>query len=223
MSAAALHVFCDFDGTVTEPDTLKLLVERLGGGPALYEETGRLLRMGALTLREGIARDVGSVRVPFAEAAAVLRAEVAIDPGFAPFARWCAGARVPLTILSAGFEEIIHLLLGDLLLGPPGLPPLEVRANRLRPGTWTSVFRDETPWGHDKAAPIRTARRRGATTVLVGDGYSDREAARVADVVLARRGRSLATYCRERGIPCREYATFDDVLRDVRDRLRPAA
>src|SRR2546428_402985 len=35
-----LHVFCDFDGTITEPDTLCFLTERLGAGPEHYPETG---------------------------------------------------------------------------------------------------------------------------------------------------------------------------------------
>src|SRR5882672_5806169 len=85
-----LHVFCDFDGTITEPDTLCFLTERLGAGPEHYRETGRLLRAGALSLREAVARDIGTIRTPFAEAAALLRAHVTVDAGFAPFARWCA-------------------------------------------------------------------------------------------------------------------------------------
>src|SRR5205807_706659 len=89
-----LHVFCDFDGTITEPDTLRLLTERLGAGPEHYRETGRLLCAGALSLREAVARDVGTIRAPFAQAAALLRAHVAVDTGFVPFAPWCA-ARAP--------------------------------------------------------------------------------------------------------------------------------
>src|SRR2546426_7327962 len=105
-----LHVFCAFDGTITEPDTLRFLTERLGAGPEHYRETGRLLCAGALSLREAVARDVGTIRAPFAEAAALLRAHVAVDPGFAPFARWCAAHAGPLPILSGGFEGIVELL-----------------------------------------------------------------------------------------------------------------
>ena len=212
-----LHVFCDFDGTITEPDTLRLLTERLGAGPEHYRETGRLLCAGALSLREAVARDVGTIRAPFAEAAALLRAHVAVDPGFAPFARWCAAHAVPLTILSGGFEEIV-----ELLLGPTGAPVHDVRANRFRPGTWECRFRDDSPHGHDKAAALRSARAEGRRTILVGDGFSDREPAAVADVVFARRGGSLVDWCRARGIPCAEFATFRDVQRGVAERLGTA-
>jgi len=212
-----LHVFCDFDGTITEPDTLRLLTERLGAGPEHCRETDRLLRAGALSHREALARDLGTIRAPFAEAAALLRAHVTIDPEFAPFARWCAAHAVPLTILSGGFEEIV-----ELLLGPTGAPVHDVRANRFRPGTWECRFRDDSPHGHDKAAALRSARAEGRRTVLVGDGFSDREPAAVADVVFARRGRSLADWCRTRAIACEEFDTFHDVQRGVAERLGAA-
>ena len=205
-----LHVFCDFDGTITQPDTLVFLTERLGAGPEHVRETGRLLRAGALSHREALARDVATIRVPFAEAAALLRDHVAVDAGFAPFARWCAAHAVPLTVLSGGFEEIV-----EVLLRPTGAPVHDVRANRLRPGTWECRFRDDSPHGHDKAAALRSARGAGRRTILVGDGFSDREPAAVADVVFARRGRSLADWCRARGIACAEFDTFHDVQRGV--------
>jgi len=212
-----LHVFSDFDGTITLPDTLMFLTERLGAGPEHYRETGRLLREGALSLREAVARDIGTLRAPFAEAAALLRAHVAVDAGFTPFARWCAASDIPLTILSGGFEEIV-----DVLLGPTGAPVREVRANRFRPGTWECCFRDDSPHGHDKAAAVQSARAGGRHTIMIGDGISDREPAAVADVVFARRGRDLAAWCRTRGIACEEYDTFHDVQRGVARRLAAA-
>lgn len=213
-----LHVFCDFDGTISRPDTLQFLTERFGGGAALYKESGRLLRDGAVTLRDAIARDIGSITVPFEQAAAALVREVTIDPGFRPFARWCASLGVPLTILSAGFAEII-----DVLLVPAELPSVEVHANRLAPGTWRCVFRDASAVGHDKSVAITAAKRRGHRTVFVGDGFSDREPAAVADLVFARRGRSLVDYCRTQGIACEQFDTFFDVQQDMEARLRSVA
>jgi 2,3-diketo-5-methylthio-1-phosphopentane phosphatase len=218
MSFRPLRVFCDFDGTITTPDTLEFLTGRFGGGPELYRETGRLLRSGAISLRDGIARDMESLRVPFDEAAAALRAEVQVDPGFPRFARWCAEHDVPLTILSAGYAEIIELLL------PPDLRAgADVRANRFVPGTWRTVFRDASPEGHDKAAAVRAARAAGCRAVFIGDGFSDRGPAREADVVFARRGRSLVSWCAEQGIACEVFASFDEVQRSVAALLRTAA
>jgi 2-hydroxy-3-keto-5-methylthiopentenyl-1-phosphate phosphatase len=188
------------------PDTLRFLVERFGGGPAYFRESDRLLATGALAPRDVIARDVGSVRAPLAELAADIRAGVRMDPGFPAFAAWCAGAGVPLTVVSAGFEEIARLFLpGD------AYPHLDVLANRLAPGTWTPVFRDGSPFGHDKAAVVRAARAGGAHTVYVGDGVSDVEAAAVADVAFARRGGSLVGHARREGFAVALFDTFADV------------
>jgi len=127
------------------------------------------------------------------------------------------GARRPAHHPERGFEEIV-----ELLLEPTGAPVHDVRANRFRPGTWECRFRDDSPHGHDKAAALRSARAEGRRTILVGDGFSDREPAAVADVVFARRGGSLVDWCRARGIPCAEFATFGDVQRGVAERLGTA-
>jgi len=58
--------------------------------------------------------------------------------------------------------------------------------------------------------------------VMVGDGSSDEEPAAVADLVFARRGRSLADWCRTRAIACEEFDTFHDVQRGVAERLGAA-
>ena len=213
-----VHVFSDFDGTITTPDTLEFLTARFGGGAEFYRETGRLLRDGSLTRRDGIARDMASVRVPFAEAAAALRAGIRVDPAFPAFARWCAEHAIPLTLLSAGYVEII-----ELLLPADVRAHLDVRANRFVPGTWRTVFRDDSPEGHDKAPAVRAARAAGARTVFIGDGFSDRGPAREADVVFARRDRSLVDWCREQGIACQVFASFDEVRTSLAALLRPAA
>lgn len=212
LDPARLHVFTDFDGTVTEPDTLRFLVERLGGGRELFERHTRLFRDGELSARECTARDMATIRVPFAEAAPLLRAGVAVDPGFPAFARWCAAQAVPLTVLSAGFQEIIALFLPRA-----AYPSLEVRANAFEPGTWRCRFRDHTPHGHDKARAVALARQSGRFTVYVGDGFSDQEAAAAADLVFAKR--SLAEHCRSRAMPFHAFETFHDVLHGLRARL----
>src|SRR5262245_23501658 len=209
------HVFSDFDGTITETDTLVFLATRLGGGERMVDAIGRLIGDGALSLREAIAAEMRSIRKPFAEAERLLREEVRIDPGFAAFARLLSEKRIPLTILSAGFHQII-----DLFLLRDEFPDLEILANNLRPNEeigWQCEFRDGTDWGHDKARPLKEARRRGEYVVFIGDGLSDRAAAAAADEVFAKH--ALAEYCRERGINCHEYQTFDEILKRLRERF----
>jgi 2-hydroxy-3-keto-5-methylthiopentenyl-1-phosphate phosphatase len=210
-----LHVFTDFDGTITERDSLVFLIERLGGGRRRGALSVRRRLGGRLTLRDEIASSMRSIRAPWREAVALLREHVRMDPGFPACAAWCTGHGVPLTVLSGGFKEIV-----DLYLGSERFPGLEIRANTLRPDErrgWRCVFRDRSQFGHDKARALREARRRGRYVVFVGDGISDHAAATVADEVFAKAG--LARWCRAHAIPCREIRSFTDVLASLDDRL----
>jgi len=209
------HIFSDFDGTITETDTLVFLATSLGGGPRMVETIGRLISEGKISLRDGIAAEMRSIRKPFDEAAKLLRERVRIDAGFAPLARWCEDKKIPLTILSAGFHQFI-----DLFISRDEFPHLEILANNIYPNEeigWQCEFRDGTDWGHDKARPLEEARRRGEYVVFIGDGLSDQAAAEVADEVFAKH--SLAEYCRKRGINCHEYQTFTEILTQLQSRL----
>jgi 2,3-diketo-5-methylthio-1-phosphopentane phosphatase len=208
-----LHIFSDFDGTITEKDTLIFLATNLGGGQPMVEAIGRLIREGKLSLRDGIAGEMRSIRKPFNEAIKLLRERVRIDPGFLPLARWCEENMVPLTILSAGFHQII-----DLFIPHSEFPHLRILANTLRPDEkrgWQCDFRDNTPYGHDKAQALREARKKGEYVIFIGDGLSDCAAAESADEVFAKH--SLAEYCRERGINCHEFESFNDILEHLVD------
>jgi 2,3-diketo-5-methylthio-1-phosphopentane phosphatase len=209
------HIFSDFDGTISEKDTLVFLATALGGGERMVEAIGRLIGEGRLSLRDGIAAEMRSIRKPFAEAEKLLSEEVRIDPGFAEFARWLGEKKIPLTILSAGFHQII-----DLFISRDEFPDLEILANQLRPNEeigWQCEFRDGTDWGHDKARPLEDARRRGEYVIFIGDGLSDQAAAEAADEVFAKH--ALAVYCRERRINCHEYQSFNDILKRLMERF----
>jgi len=181
----------------------------------MVETIGRLIIEGKISLRDGIAAEMRSIRKPFDEAAKLLREHVRIDAGFAPLARWCEEKKIPLTILSAGFHQFI-----DLFISRDEFPHLEILANNIHPGQqigWQCEFRDGTDWGHDKARTLEEARRRGEYVIFIGDGLSDQAAAEAADEVFAKH--SLAEYCRERGINCREYQTFTEILIQLQSRF----
>ena len=184
------------------------MATELGGGAEMVESIGRLIRTNQLSLRDGIAAEMRSIREPFAAAAELLQEHVALDPHFKPFAAWCRTHNIPLTILSAGFHETI-----DLFITPDEFPAIEVLANHLKPTEtqgWQCEFRDASDWGHDKVLALRAARARGQYTIFIGDGLSDRAAAAAADEVFAKH--SLATYCREKHIAFHPFETFADVM-----------
>ena len=83
--------------------------------------------------------------------------------------------------------------------------------------TWEVRFPNEVTdcecaeCGACKRAPIRAARARGRTTVLVGDGASDVKAAVVADLVFAKG--ELAAWCAGNGVAFEPWDSLVDVQR----------
>ncbi len=213
ISNQKLHIFSDFDGTITNTDSLVFLTRMLGAGEDFIFEIGQQLRSNQMTLREGISAEMGSISATFEEARDLLLSQVKVDPDFKKFVEWCHGQDVPLTVLSAGFHEFI-----DLFLTSDEYPTLEILASRINPQPtgWECIFRDDSDYGNDKAAAIQRARDDGYYTIFLGDGLSDRAAGEAADFVFAKR--ALAEHCRAHSIPFTEFQTFAEVLDALKEK-----
>ena len=95
-----MRLVLDWDGTVTERDTLHMAIERFGDLEvfhALERQIGR-----ELTLNEVIEVEMATIRAPFEEVLVWLLETVIVRPGFAEL----VAAHDPL-IVSAGFRELI--------------------------------------------------------------------------------------------------------------------
>jgi 2,3-diketo-5-methylthio-1-phosphopentane phosphatase len=208
-ASTGLAVFSDFDGTIAHPDTLNFLTETFSS-VEFRQGIGRKIACGELSLRDGIQQEVATIRGSLEEVLIFLKKHVEIDSTFPAFAQWCFEQQIPLTILSAGIKDII-----EDLLRPCDLKQVEIFANPLRivEGRWSLEFLDDTPWGHDKASAVRQAKADGWYVVYLGDGLSDRGAARSADLVFAKGG--LAHYCTEAHIPYTELTNFSVVQKEL--------
>jgi 2-hydroxy-3-keto-5-methylthiopentenyl-1-phosphate phosphatase len=189
----------DWDGTVTERDTLHMTVERFGDLEvfrAMEHELGRL------TLEEVIGTEMATITAPLAEVVDWLRGTVGIRRGF----RELVEAYDPL-IVSAGFHELI-----DPILEREGLVA-RVVANHVtaHPDGWRASFRDGPLCGVCGERCKRVAVAAGGPFTYVGDGVSDRCVALAAERRFARAG--LARWLDERGVA---YEPFDDLLDVVR-------
>lgn len=206
---------CDFDGTVAPQDVGASFMQDFSSGHDAERrallESWRSERIGS---RELAAAECEFVRATEA-AASAYALRFAIDPGFPEFVSTVESRGDTVLIVSDGFDFYIHPL-----LAAAGLGHLPVASNRMR-------FAGErlTPeFPHDggcgrcgncKAQYVVAHRARGFETVLVGDGYSDRCAARTADRVRARG--SLAAWCTTEGIPAHSFESFADVSRIARE------
>ena len=192
-----MRLVLDWDGTVTEVDSLHLVLERFGDVDVyrrVEESLGR-----SLTLHEVIAVEFETVRAPLDEVVEFLLDVVRIRAGFRELVE-----RHRPVVVSAGFHELI-----EPVLAREGVE-VELLANRVepRPEGWRVRFRDDAACADCGEACKRAALPDGEV-VYVGDGYSDRCAALRAHRVFARDG--LAAYLEARGVPFEPFEDLHDV------------
>ena len=110
---ASMRLVLDWDGTVTERDTLWTTLDAFGDPDVFARVEGALLK-GELSYREVMELEFATVTAPLEEVVAFLLREARIRRGFGEL----AGEWRPL-VLSAGFHELIEPLLIGLIVMKP--------------------------------------------------------------------------------------------------------
>ena len=191
------RIVLDWDGTVTERDTLDLVLQEFGD-PEVYERVECALGR-TMTLNDVISEEFATVTAPLDEVVSWLLEHVRIRPGFAELAR----AYRPL-IVSSGFQELIEPVLEREGL----LDDVELRTNNVeaRPGGWRVRFRVAQTCPACGEPCKRGDLPAGVEVVYAGDSHSDLCAALAADRVFATG--NLARWLRERDIPFAKLTDF---------------
>jgi 2-hydroxy-3-keto-5-methylthiopentenyl-1-phosphate phosphatase len=197
-----MRLVLDWDGTITERDTLHMAIEHFGDLEVFHQMEDQIGR--ALTLNEVIGVEMATISAPFEEVLGWLLDTVTLRPGLSEL----VAAHDPL-IVSAGFRELI-----EPVLEREGIVATVV-ANRLEPGPegWQAVFLERAPCSVCGEPCKRVTLAGAGPFAYVGDGVSDRCVSLAADRLFARDG--LARWLDERGVP---YEPFRD-LHDVRTAL----
>ncbi len=203
-------IVLDFDGTITEDDLLDRIAREFGD-PAVYEAVEEGLQAGTVTLQECITREYEPVTLPLDEAVAWVLEHVRVRPGLPELVAFARERGWNVSILSSGFEEMIRPV-----LAASGVEDVAVFANTIdaRPDGWRVQWRDEAVCAECSEACKRGGLPVDGEVVYIGDGISDRCAARAADRVFATRG--LARYFDEHGLPYEPFDDFHDVVRALR-------
>jgi 2-hydroxy-3-keto-5-methylthiopentenyl-1-phosphate phosphatase len=204
-----MRLVLDWDGTVTETDSLWMVLDEFGDPEVFARVEGSLVE-GRLSFREVMELEFATVTAPVDEVAEFLCRTARVRPGLAEL----AAAERPL-LLSSGFHELI-----EPVLAREGVE-LEVRANRIEAGPdgWRVLWRDPEPC----TVCGDLCKRRSlppAPFAYAGDGYSDRCAALVADRVFARDG--LADWLAGEGVSFEPFDDLNDVLEALPWRSSPS-
>ncbi|EHK99794.1 putative Uncharacterized phosphatase [Glarea lozoyensis 74030] len=210
--------FTDFDGTITQQDSNDFLVNTYGLGPTRRKELFQDVLFGRTSFRDAFKTMLDSVQLPLDH----------LDEGFKEFYEWARANNVPVVVLSGGMEPLIRALLGHLLGVEEGRG-LVIMSNGVKAregmevgeeGGWEIEYRDESAFGHDKSRQIRPYAELpdGKRPVLfyAGDGVSDLSAARETDLLFAKAGHDLVTYCQNEKVPFTTFQNFNEILETVK-------
>ena len=220
MSGVTPAVFLDFDGTITTRDATDAILEAYADPEWLrIEEAWKTGRIGS---RECLTAQMRLVKATASELERLLDG-IEIDAGFTALVELCFGSRVPVHIISDGFDYCIDRILRRPSLNlARHLTAIRIVSTRLHnEGTAWRVGFGSLDGGcvHGcatcKPAAMAMLNTGGGAAIFVGDGLSDKYAAVAADLVFAKN--QLAAYCDERSIA---YTPFDN-LATIARQLEP--
>ncbi|KAI8056857.1 HAD-like domain-containing protein [Syncephalis plumigaleata] len=218
-----IHVFSDFDGTLSLGDTGTILIDYCVG-----EELRRQIDLevfeGKRTFRSLCTYLWERVNLDWDKVIELLE-NVSLDEKAVDCLAFCREHGIPFTVLSCGVQSIIEWYIKREL--QDHCADITIIANQasISKDGWRFFFHDESDHGHDKAASIRKAREAARArgdpfyAIFLGDGVSDLSAALEADLLLARRGKDLEAYCIRENISHEAFDTFQSTI-DAIHRLK---
>lgn len=217
-------VFSDFDGTITLQDSNDYMTDNVGLGHEKRVALNQDCLHDRKTFRETFEEMMESINLPFPECIKLLEENIRLDPGFIAFNDFCIENDIPIIVLSSGMQPIIRALLIKLVGEEKGskIPIVSNDVKYLDPegSKWEIQFHDDSDFGHDKSLAIREYQEKhgsDGTYFYCGDGVSDLSAARETDLLFAKVGRDLVTYCEKENVPFKVFESFSDIHEDVKN------
>lgn len=205
-------IITDFDGTITTRDI----------GNALCFHYGTM-KPDASTVKDYDTKEdpsiwfnkfFGPIKATKEEFESIILSYAIVKKGFEELAKFAQTHKIPFEIVSGGLDIYIKPILKKHNLPP--LPIYCVRGN-LTPKGIKVDFPDypTTPLDDFKAQRVKYYKNKGYTTVFLGDGLVDLEAAREADILFATD--YLAELCDKNNIPYKEFKDFTKLLKMLKD------
>lgn len=205
-------IITDFDGTITTRDI----------GNALCFHFGTMKKDSPLVKDYDTKEDpsiwfnkfFGPIKANQQEFESIILSYAIVKKGFEELAKFAQANKIPFEIVSGGLDIYIKPILKKHNLSE--MPIYCVRGN-LTPKGIKVDFPDypTTPLDDFKAQRVKYYKNKGYTTIFLGDGLVDLEAAKEADILFATD--YLAELCDKNNIPYKEFKDFTKVLKIVKE------
>jgi 2-hydroxy-3-keto-5-methylthiopentenyl-1-phosphate phosphatase len=212
-------IFCDFDGTITNSDNIIAILKHFD--PPGWTPIKDQILAQEISIRDGVAKMFALLPANKKEEVTEFVLEQAqIRDGFADFVAYTRERGIPLYVVSGGIDFFVHPLI------KPFGPFAGVYCNEA--DFSGDTIRLEFPNGCDekctsqgcgccKPSIIRQLLDDGAQSIVIGDSITDLEAAKMADLVIARD--FLIEKCEELGLPHKSFENFHDVMSIIDEKL----
>ena len=209
VGSSGLVVLCDFDGTITSFDTADYVLRRFAEGD--WELYDRMLDDGKISLEECMIRQFDLVHVPEATIIEELEKVACVRQDFPELVHFCLHNGIPFYIVSAGLDFVIYHYLDKLGLrslikmhsGTSFFDGRKINFSFPRIANLESKsFKDDL---------VKSFQRRGVKVAYIGDGLSDLDAAKLADIRFAVTGMRLERTLREEGLAFEPFEDFAKV------------
>ncbi|KAA3604082.1 MAG: hypothetical protein DWQ06_05230 [Calditrichaeota bacterium] len=204
-----LAIFCDFDGTITQNDTLQFLLDHYVGDA--WNEVEDKVEAGLLPEKEALQLEMDFLKVDEKSAFEALDKNIKIDETFKDFTNWCKEHNFELIVLSGGFRKIIEFVFQKNYIGS-----IKIYSNDFfvdSKNKW-KVIPSNSPkinglCNHCKTFHLEEIRTNFDKIVYIGDGTTDRCPAQKSDWVFAKKG--LAKFLGEKNFPFFEFRDFAEI------------
>lgn len=199
-------VFADFDGTITQEDTLVGAI-RLFTGPEEFQLYSQKLAQGEMTLSQVVryAFDgAPSDRLP--RMLEYVRT-VTLRPGFSDFLDEMDRRGIPVVVISGGVRQFVEQNLAPFRSRLLGLHAVELDTSGPRMQLISAYDDGNELLKKTDVMALYSYRY----AVGIGDSFTDRNMGRAVDTIFARD--VLAQYLDKLGLPYLPYEDFYDVIR----------
>jgi 2-hydroxy-3-keto-5-methylthiopentenyl-1-phosphate phosphatase len=211
-------ILCDFDGTISLRDMGYVLLNRFSSGD--WEAIDRDFCEGKIGSKEAYSRIAKIITGDEENVLDFVRNHSDIDPHFVSFYRYCREQGIDVKIVSDGLDFYIKTLLELHHLSEI---PFYANCTRFHSGdgmefSFPFVSEECGLCGTCKKRLVQVHRNEYDSILFVGNGLSDRCAAREADFAFAKD--PLYSYCIQHDITCHFFETFHEILSDLNKRIR---
>ncbi|ESU32798.1 hypothetical protein G3A_09550 [Bacillus sp. 17376] len=211
-------IFCDFDGTVTEKDNIIAIMKEYG--PEGWDEIKEAVLDRNISIREGVGKMFSLLPVHLREEIIEFTVKNArIRPGFQEFLDYASEEGIPVYIVSGGIDFFIEPIIQQF--GP--IAGIYCNSSDFSGKTikieWPNSCDEQcsNDCGCCKPSIMRKLEKSGDYKIVIGDSVTDLEAAKQADLVLARD--YLKDKCDEWPIRHISYGTFYDCIEALKTEI----